>query len=202
MIIRTFIITLPEKPQRREKMAAHLKERGLHTYEFFNGLHGEKAGLSTVHPYEVDHPGSGWRMGFAPTGIWLSHVMLWNVLDHLHDDHFLILEDDAKLPEDWHTRFINALNDVPKGFDMLYVGSCCCKGRPQTQIKNEVWEVKYPQCTHAYIVAKKALPLMLQTNRKCYAPVDIALMLHSHPHLKVYTILPSLFSQFDTNIPE
>lgn len=200
MIIRTFVITLPEKPERREKAMAHFKERGIHAYQFFNGLHAEKAGLSTVHPYEVDHPGSGFRMGFAPTGIWLAHVMLWSVLNFLHDDHYLILEDDARFPEDWHGRYTEALRSVPGDFDMLYVGSCCCKGRPTTHIKGEVFEVKYPQCTHAYIVAKKAIPLLLARHRKCWAPIDIALMLESHEHLKVYTVLPRIVEQFNTEI--
>lgn len=202
MIIRTFIITLPEKPDRRVKMAAHLKERGLHTYQFFDGLHAEKAGLSTVHPYERDHPGSGYRMGFAPTGIWLSHVMLWSALNLLHDDHFLVLEDDAQLPEDWHTRFVSALNDAPNDYDMMYVGSCCCKGCAQTHIKGEVFEVKYPLCTHAYIVAKKALPTLLKNTRKAWAPIDISMTLECHPHLKVLTVLPRIFTQFNTVIPE
>lgn len=202
MIIRPFIITLPEKPARKEKLIAHFKERGIHSYQFFDGLHAEKAGLSTVHPYEVDHPGSGFRMGFAPTGIMLSHYMLWSVLNFLHDDHYFIMEDDAKFPEDWHARFTQALRDVPKDFDMLYIGSCCCKGRPQTQIKGEVWEVKYPQCTHAYILAKKAVPQLLADHRKFYAPVDIALTFHSHPNMKVYTVLPRICDQFDTVIPD
>ena len=199
---RTFCITLPESPHRKEKARAHFQQRGLHDVQFFDGLHAEKAGLSTVHTYEVDHPGSGFRMGYKPTGIWLSHVMLWSALTLVHEDHFLILEDDAQFPENWHTRFVSALNDAPKEFDMLYVGSCCCKGCPQTQIKNEVWEVKYPQCTHAYVVAKKALPIMLATNRKAYAPIDIALIRHTHAQLKVFTVLPRIISQFDTEIPE
>lgn len=202
MIVRTFIITLPEKPERRVKMEAHLKERGLHTYQFFDGLHAEKAGLSTVHTYELDHPGSGWRMGFAPTGIWLSHVMLWSMLNFLHDDHFLVLEDDAELPENWHDRFTQALRDAPPEFDMLYVGNCCCKGKQTTHIKGEVYDVRYPLCTHAYIVAKKALPLILKNSRRCWSPVDISLTLECHPHLKVFTVLPRIFGQFNTNIPE
>ncbi len=202
MIIRTFVITLPEKPERKEKTIAHFKERGLHSYEFFDGLHGEKAGLATFHTYEVDNPGSQFKMGPVPTGILISHYMLWAALNLKWDDYYFICEDDVQLPEDWHIRFSNALRDTPKDFDMLYIGSCCCKGRPQTQIKNEIWEVKYPQCTHAYIVARKALPLLLRTNRKFEAPVDIALMFNSHPLLKVYCVLPRIFGQWNTEIPE
>lgn len=197
---RTFCLTLPEKPARTLAAKNHFGERGVEA-TFFNALHGPTAGLSTIHPYEIDNPGSGFRMGFIPTGIFLAHYMLWAALNMLTDDHFLILEDDAQFPENWTERMCQALKDTPPDFDMLYVGSCCCAGRPQTQIKGEVWEVKYPQCTHAYIVAKKALPVLLATNRKIYAPVDIALNFNSHPQLKVLTVLPSIISQFNTIIP-
>lgn len=202
MIIRTFCLTLPESPDRAVKAAAHFKSVGLHAFQFFHGLHAEKAGLATVHPYEVDHPGSGFRMGYKPTGIWLAHVMLWSALTLVHEDHFLILEDDAKFTDGWHARFTQALRDAPPDFDMLYIGSCCCKGKPQTQIKGEVFDLKYPLCTHAYVVAKKALPVLLSTTRKAYAPIDIAMTFHSHPQMKIFTVLPRLVDQFDTFIPE
>jgi GR25 family glycosyltransferase involved in LPS biosynthesis len=204
MNIRTFVITLPENPQRKEKCIAHFKELAppLHSYQFFDGLHAEKAGLSTVHPYEVDNPGTGFRIGYKPTGIFMSHFMLWTVLNYLHDDHFFIMEDDVKFSRGWHTRFTQALQDVPPGFDMLYVGSCCCQGQPQRQIKNEVWEVKWPQCTHAYIVAKKAIPTLL-TMRKLWAPVDLGLIFdvfQKYPNFKVFAVLPRICDQHDTEI--
>lgn len=199
--MRTFCLTLPEKPQRTAKAKDHFNALTVRNVEFFDAIHAEKAGLATIHPYEVDHPGSGFKMGFGPTGCMLGHYMLWGALNLLWDEHFLILEDDAKFPEDWHTRFTQAMNDTPPDFDMLYVGSCCCAGRPQTQIKGEVWEVKYPLCTHAYIVAKKALPILLKAHRKFWAPIDIAMTMESHPQMKVYTVLPRIVEQFDTVIP-
>lgn len=203
-MIRTFCLSLPdnEAPGRTQAALKHFRERGIYDLQFFYGIHAEKAGLKTVHPYLLDHPEENFTMGYKPTGIWLSHIMLWSALLLVHEDHFLILEDDAQFPENWHARFVAALNDAPRGFDMLYVGSCCCKGMPTTHIKGEVFDVRYPQCTHAYVVAKKALPVLLSTNRKAYAPVDIALNLHSHPLLKVYTVLPRIVGQFNTDISE
>lgn len=200
MIIRTFCITLPETPERKERARAHFSESGIHQVEWFNGVHAEKMGLSTLHPYELDHPGSGFRMGFKPTGIWLSHYILWNILSHLYDDYFLVLEDDAKFLPDWHPRFVQALNDVPGDFDALYIGSCCCNGRPTKHVKGEVYEVKYPLCSHAVVWARKAIATLLATHRKCYAPIDISVTLHSFDKLKVYTVLPRLVEQFDTVI--
>jgi GR25 family glycosyltransferase involved in LPS biosynthesis len=197
--LRTFCITLPESPQRKARAAEHFKSVDIQT-EWFDGIHAEKFGIQTHHTYEHDNPGTNFRIGFKPTGIWLSHFMLWSALRLLWDDYFLILEDDAKFEKNWHQRLVDALQSVPKDFDMLYVGSCCCKDRPMKLIKNQVWEVKYPMCTHAYIVAKKALPTILRTQRKIYAPIDIGLAFDTLPLLKVYTVLPRIVDQFDTKL--
>lgn len=200
--MQTFVITLPETPDKKEKCAQHLKERRVVSPRFFDGVYAERFGLKTVFPYEVDHPGSGFNIGFMPVGCWLSHWCLWSVLSFLHEDIYMILEDDVCLPEDWHSRTMQALADVPKDFDMLYVGSCCCVGKPTTHVKGEVYDVRYPLCTHAYIVAGKALPVLLASQRRVYAPIDINITFHAAPLLKVYTVLPRIMTQFDTEIPE
>ncbi len=194
--MRAFVITLPENPERIERARQHLRERGVDFY-LFNGIHGEKFGLRTVFPYDVDNPGGNYFIRFKSIGNILSHYMLWGALNLLHDDMYMILEDDAQFPEDWHARVVAALRDVPPDFDMLYIGSCCCSGKPQTHTKGDVISVS-PLCTHAYIVAKKALPVLLKTQRKVYAPVDIAISLHAHPYLKVFAVLPRIVDQFDT----
>lgn len=199
--LRTFVLSLPEAPARAAKCRDHLRERKVYDVSFFQGIHAEKFGLKTVHTYEVDNPGTNFSIGFKPTGIWLSHYMLWAALNLLWDEHFLIFEDDVKVPEDWHPRLSQALTDTPPDFDALYVGSCCTANRPAIHVKGEVYEVKYPLCTHAIIWAKKALPVLLETQRKIYAPIDISLTFHTFSRLKVYTVLPRIFDQFDTNIP-
>lgn len=201
MNLRAICITLPETPERTQRAAEHFKERKV-TVKFWHGIHAEKFGLNTVHNYEVDNPGTNFKIGFKPTGIWLSHWVLWAALDMKQalDDAYMILEIDAKFPENWAERLKKALADTPPDWDMLYIGSCCCSGRPTKHIAGEVYEVKYPLCTHAYCVAPKALPVLLATQRKVYAPIDISMTFHSHPQMKVYTVLPRIVDQFDTEI--
>ena len=202
--IHTYVITLPESPERTQRTRDHFKERGFTNYEFFNGIHAEKFGLRTVWPYELDNPGSGFNVGFRIVGCWLSHYMLWQALLMRHDDHYHIMESDVKLPIYWQDRMNAAMTHVPADFDMLYTGSCCCKGHPMMDAGGGVFKMlggTGPQCTHSYIVARKALPVILETQRKCYAPIDVSLILHSHPRLKVFVVLPSIVDQFDTELP-
>jgi len=196
--MRAFCITLPETPERTAKATAHFKERSVQV-TFFNGINAEVAGLQTEHLYEVDNPGSGFKIGYHPTGIFLSHWALWSALTLQPDEHFMILEIDAKFHPDWHLRTDAALRDAPSDFDMLFLGSCCCKDAPKKHIKGEIWEVKYPACFHAYVIAKKALPIMLSM-RRIFAPVDIQPVWEAYPRMKVLALLPRTVDQFDTVI--
>jgi hypothetical protein len=148
--------------------------------------------------YEVDNPESGFRIGPKLTGIWLGWQIMWSICNALPDSHFLLLEHDAVLCPDFKERLNAAWRDVPSDFDWLFLGSCCAKGHPTRHIAGEVFEVKYPQCNHATILAKKAVPKILATQRKLYGPQDCTLIFHTFPALKVYTVLPRMAEQVGT----
>jgi GR25 family glycosyltransferase involved in LPS biosynthesis len=199
--IRPIVVTVPEEGHRTKFILEHFRSVGLDAEEF-HGVSANESGLTTTHPYEVDNPGSGWKIGAKPTACWMSFYMLWAALNMQPDTHFLTLEWDAQFKPDWKERTEAALNQVPADFDVLFLGSCCAGGKPQKHIGGEVFEVKYPLCGHATIIAKKALPVFLRTQRKVYAPIDISLAFHTFPQLKVYTILPRVCDQFATALPD
>lgn len=193
--MRTICITLPETPAREAAARMHFLERGL-SVDFIHGIHAQTFGVIGTHTYELDHPGSGYVIGYKHTGLCLSHYMVWNACALLPDKYFLILEDDAKFEAGWKDRFDRAMLDVDPDFDILYVGSCNTVGKPQTKLTGEIHMVEYPMATHAYVVAKKAIPTLLETQRDIFAPIDIALILRTLPKLKVYTVLPRIVDQF------
>lgn len=199
--MKAFCLCLPEYPDAIAKASAHFEESGLLGVEFIWGVHAEIAGLATSHPYERDAPGSGFRMGAKPTGIWLGHWIAWQVAMRCNDEHVMILETDAKFLPGWREKLDEALKIVPSNYDFLHPGHCCMEGHPRTHMGGEVWETKYAQCTHCYIVRRAVLPFMLKTIRKCYAPVDIQMQLECFPHLKTYAIMPRIVEQFGTIIP-
>jgi hypothetical protein len=198
--IRPFVVTLQEMPERTLAIQNHFREVGIDAEEF-NGFNANLSGLVTTHTYEVDNPGSGYCIGAKPVASWLSFYSLWSALNLLPDSHFLTLEWDAKFAPDWRERTERALRDAPPDFDILMLGSCCCDKKPTKHIAGEVFDVRWPMCGHASIIAKKALPVMLRTQRKVYAPIDISLAFHTFPQLKVFTVLPRIADQFDTYIP-
>lgn len=195
--IRPFLITVPEAQDRTDFILRHYAAVGFQT-EIFNGISSKLSGVATTHLYEVDNPGSGYKIGSKEVAGFLSFYMAWGAMMFMPQTHFWTTEFDCKYPPDWRIRVEQALKDVPPDFDLLYVGSCCCKGKPMNHIKGEVFEMNQMQCGHSTIIAKKALPTMLETQRKIYAPLDISLAFHTLPLLKCYAILPRVADQFDT----
>lgn len=198
--IRAFVLTVMEFPEKTEFIQNHLRSVGIEAEEF-PCLSAAESGLETSHKYEVDNPGSGYRIGPKPTALCVSFQMFWTAAMFMPESHFLFIEWDANFHADWRQRTEKALRDVPPDFDFLFLGSCCCKDRPTRHIAGEVFEVKYPMCNHAQIIARKAMPTLLRTQRKIYAPADISLAFHAFPHLRVYTLLPRCADQFGTIIP-
>lgn len=199
--MKIFCLCLPENPKRIEQAKKHFEEMAVGPVEFFWGVNAPLAGLATDHVYEVDNPGSGFRVGARITGCWLGHTALWNHMMHLKDDVFMVLEDDALFQEGWKEKFKLAMSELPPDFDFFHIGSCCTTGHPNKHIHGDVYECKNMQCTHAYLIARKCLPFVCRTVRKCWAPIDIQLVLEVFPHLRTFAHLPRLVDQRDTVLP-
>ena len=199
--MKTLVLTLHETPDRERACRQHLAERGIDA-EFIYGFNAKTAGLATINNYEVDNPGGGHNIGFHGVGIWASFIMMYQIANQLPDEHILFLEHDVNFEEGWRARFDQAMKDVPKDFDFLFIGHCCFKDYPAARhIKGQIWETKRIFCNHACVIARKCLPFVIKTLKaKCWAPVDIQLVNEVFPHLKVYALVPRAADQFDTII--
>jgi len=202
--MKTLIICCPEFPERNEAAKRHLNSRGLEPESIW-GIHGETFGLLPSRPYNEDRPGCGFLNPISQVGLMLSHYMVWQVCQQVClysplPDEFLILEDDAKFPEDWIERLDVAMADIPADWDIFLIGSSNTHDKPKKQICGDVWEVKYPFCTHAYMVRRKALQTLLANCRDATLKIDISLIKNAYPLLKVYTMLPRLVEQRGTEL--
>ena len=209
--VRAHAVTHQIQP---DETRAHFKAHGVDA-QFFHGINAPRLGIDTTLPYELN--GVPELLGPASVGCWLSHRALWAACMLMPPDTrflgpgpfregqdlFFILEDDAKLPDDWAYRVNLAIEDAGD-FDLLLVGSSGTTDKPKTHIAGTVYEVRWPFCTHAYIVRRRALPTLIAAfdEARCYAPVDITLMLHAYPKLRVLTVLPRIVDQHHIELPE
>jgi GR25 family glycosyltransferase involved in LPS biosynthesis len=194
---RTFCVTLKETPQRKEEASKYFEEKGLKV-EFFDGIHGESFGLKTTIPnYEVI-PGREYFIPQGAVGCILSHVMLWNVLQHQPEEEFLILEDDVLLTDDFFTKFEAWKTELPSDWDICFVGWSPAgneyKKSATTHITENIVSTT-PVCTHAYMVKKSALKILIETNNLAWDALDHQILKRSLPKMKHYAFSPPLINQ-------
>lgn len=222
--MRTICLATPhEDPARFARAQAHFAEVGLTHVSYATGLHKSTSGLDSTHLYMVDRgPGSPdegipYHMGPHPTNIWIGHWMIWNALVLSGDPEWFVVECDAKFQPWWRDKFWRVISDTPSNYDLIYMGSCCTTGRPKTEVAPHIYRLSgtAPQCNHAYVVTAEAARIMLARLRQVWAPIDIqqASECWGDPlprcveptaplerPLNVYTVLPRIVDQWDTEI--
>ena len=184
---------------RIERLKQHLTESGVCDFRLFYGIDAPYSGITTNLTYEVDNPGSGYIMAQKTTGCYLSHWMLWTALefDRSVSDAVMIFEDDVILHSGWKKIIDDAILKLPSDWDILFGGSCCASDKLGNQIDHNLFE-GVPLCLHFYIVRKKALKTLIETNSKFSGPIDIGIYFNSKQHLKSYIIFPRVADQVDT----
>jgi GR25 family glycosyltransferase involved in LPS biosynthesis len=194
--LRTFCIYCPELPDRKQAAEEHFKARKI-PVEWVAGIHARTAGLSTRHYYDNDNPSLGYTIPAKHVGLCLSHYVVWSIIAHSQERTALVLEDDAELPENWSSKLEHTLAEA-QDFDILLVGSCNTEDKPKQHIGASIWRIESAMCTHAYVVTRDACKRLIEQQRKIYAPIDIALLEQSYPHLKALTVLPRICGQRST----
>ncbi|HUD11067.1 MAG TPA: glycosyltransferase family 25 protein [Candidatus Saccharimonadia bacterium] len=142
-------------------------------------------------PYFID-----WRA----TGCYLSHWMTWNHLILSKVPYAMIVEDDIKLCGNFTNEFEAGYAELPSDWGYGLVGHCCAGGKPANVITPRISDIRWPMCTHCYIVKLDALEKMIEPMAECRSPIDIAIFenVFSRGIVKCYTFTPRLAVQYDT----
>lgn len=208
--IKPLSIYLPDKYLPTDKWAkeydeakVYFAEQGIENIQWVAGIHAQAWGLTGRHPYLRNYPEAREYMGDAKLGCYLTHYILYCVMDAIDSEAFLVLETDCLFVEGWRDKAEQALKDVPADWDFLYFGSCCAMDKEPVHVKGNVWHFPhrpdkpayYPQCGHAMLIRKKCVKYLIETQRDPCEPVDIALIYNAFPKLNVYAVLPRLATQ-------
>lgn len=201
---RTFVLTVRRPIKRFDETVKHLDEQGI-KWEPFYGMDNKITRLQAMDTFDLDRAGE--RLEAKHVAATLTHYLLWKVMEYQPDESFVALEFDVRFVEGWQERFTEVMEFLPDDWDLVYLGSCCCKGRnTYPVIKNDVqsnnlYDVRYPLCGHAIWYRKKCLETLLNIHQKINMPLDIAMFHLSLDKLRVYTVLPSLIEQHNTFLP-
>lgn len=170
---------------------------------FFEGIHAKSFGLRTEKQFQLGGPGFEYSISAHSVGNILGHFMIWSSLAFMtakEEDYWWVLENDADFYPNWKRVLDESLQDgdVPDDWDIIFPGSCNTKGKMVEPVGTHLYRVEYPLCTHAMIIRRKALSVLLETQAIAWAPIDIQLNLLTLPKLKTYTVLPRVVGQIAT----
>ena len=193
MLQNVHAIVLAETTARTKRLSDHLSEIGV-KWTPFEGVNGELWGLTTVNKYDMGSP-DGIIMPQKHVGLHLSHYFLWRRFEDSGEQVMTVLEDDAAFHNRWKEEYKIAMDSVPSDWNVILLGSGFTSNKHKIKVKGNVWIVDSPQCTHAYMINRAALQILLLTQKKSWAPIDSSLMCLSYPWMKVYTVLPRIAYQ-------
>lgn len=187
-------ITLASTPARTERLSRHLYDRGI-PWTPFEGIDAAEWGLCTKWRYNPSNLHVGQEVPQKHVGLHLSHYWLWRKFADSSEPVMTVLEDDAAFHDEWESEYRIAMESVPDDWDMLLLGSGHTSDKHRVKVAGNVWKVDGPACTHAYMIKRSALPVLLLTQKLSWAPIDASLVYRSYPHLKIYVVLPRIAYQ-------
>jgi GR25 family glycosyltransferase involved in LPS biosynthesis len=195
---RTFVLTVNRPIKRFDDTTEHLNQIGI-KWEPFIGMDNTKCRLNSKDPFEIDRAGE--RLEAKHVAATLTHYLLWKTMQYQTDESFVALEFDVRFVEGWQEQYEEAMGVLPDDWDLVYLGSCCCRGRETYPVAKNLYDVRYPLCGHAIQYRKKSLETLMDVHQKICMPLDIAMFYNSLPKLRVYTILPRIIDQHATFLP-
>lgn len=189
--MRTFVITIPS---RKKYILEHCQNHNLKV-EIFDAIIGNNIGLLPEQYNKLEFPTLNVKLSFGEVGCALSHYLLWNLLKYLPEEEFFILEDDCMFCEDFVNKFKNIYSSLPTDWEMAYVG-WIKYGYDIIPIHiSEGLSIRIPSATHAYIIKKSALPILINSLHPINSPIDLQIIDKALKKLKYYVFDPSLIEQ-------
>jgi len=192
---RAFVLTVNRPIKRFDDTCNHLNSLGIE-WEVFFGMDNQKCRLQPFDTFDMDRAGE--RIGAKHIAATLTHYLLWKTMLYQPQESFWSLEFDVRFVPDWQAQYNKAMSVMPDDWQIIFLGSCCCKGRETKHIGENVYEVHWPLCGHALQIRQNALPTLLDEHQHISMPLDIAMFHTSLRKLRTYTILPPIVVQADT----
>lgn len=199
--IPTYLISCDEFTGRRKETSKHLKENNIN-FTYWRGIHGVNSGITTTKIYNYFSNGIPYYISQGATSLLINHLFLYQHCLLNNYDQVVILEDDIKLENNWKYRLESVLCDLPKDYDIVYLGWLYeGHNRKYDHFKNCLYN-NINDCifgTHAMLISKKGLKILIDTNRVIEKPLDIQIYEKSIPHMKYFLCFPSIISQKSQN---
>lgn len=192
-------------------MAAHLKERGLTNFEFFDATDGRQMDVTSHPDYDAKTRRAAHGRDLKPgeLGCLLSHRAFYQYMIDHNIKHALLLEDDARFHEDTKAVLENLINkNVDFDIVRLLGSPKVARGKHRKIINlfKDFYLVRLrtaPGGAHATLISQKGAQKLVKATRTFAFPIDTILGRGWETGIQAYSIQPGLSTQdlsFDSAI--
>lgn len=178
-----------------------IKEPTIEDLMFAVGKYNDAQSKAT-NPLYIYHGNRHCFTGFlwSKLGCWQSHVLATREAERAGVTT-IILEEDVDIDVEFSNIVRNALDDLPKNWDILRIGSCLDSMRMK-RVKNSIYATDSQICNHGYILngASGARSLLSIIDRKDPMEAFDTIMENekiTYTNFKSYTHVPYLVTQIE-----
>jgi len=100
---------------------------------------------------------------------YMSHKKLWKNIYDSGVQYAMIFEDDIVVANGVTKKNIEDALDNSVGFNIIFIGHCSSKNKNFDDVETKLGTA---QCTHAYIISRKAIEKLLKLSNNFSVPID------------------------------
>ena len=171
-------INLDRRPERWQRLLKELARHDLGPVQRLSAYDGE----TTAKP-------AAWTHTAGAYGCLLSHVAVVREARRSSASSVLIFEDDAVLDRDFQNKFASFSNEVPRDWDMLYLGALH-KDEP-VKISEHVGRITKANSTYAYALKNTVFDAFIELNERAEHVLDMNSYLLQE-RFNCYCFMPNL----------
>ena len=205
--MRIFVLHYSKLTHRKKHVLNQFKKNGIEEFEFIE--HFDKDEITDDECPEFDKNYITDRR--SELSLHLKHFYIYKLMITENIDEALIFEDDVVLSDDFINKLTEYMTQLPKNYDMLFIGDGCRLHIPTTQlIPNKYIYEKCvditndsggaTRCTDSYIIhnrcARKICDYTSNLTNNIKLPIDWWLNIAARDNnLKIYWAEPTIVTQ-------
>ena len=170
-IDNVYLINMDKDTERLKEVTKICDKVGI-KFQRFSGVKASDLSQNILDKYipeEIQKYGTNGMIGCG-----LSHLFIWQDAVKNNYKNILVLEDDVHFTDTFNEYIINALEEIPNDYDILYLGykdlySC---EAPKDSSFNYIYKPYFPLLTHAMIISNKGLKKLLNLITKIDNHID------------------------------
>ena len=198
---KIYYINLKRRPDRKNHIEEQLNKY-TNNYTRFDAYDGQILDLNNldnniIHKNNIkdvlsDKKTMGITLTLGAIGCAMSHRSIWEKIANSNYEKVLILEDDIEINDNIYN-FNSIYNEVPKDWDILYIGS----GQyiKNEKITNNIFKLDHAYCLYGYIINSRSARKLLDNIFPLKQQIDSSIYLNKN--INAYIVEPVMITRID-----